>query len=153
MYKRQDIDQAIKRSLELIKPEVKHRNLKIEYHPGSMGSKIMANSIQIEQVLLNLLMNSIEALNNTTNTMGKIILQTQLLPDKTVETTISDNGPGIDSDIADKIFEAFKTSKSSGLGMGLAICRSIIEAHGGKLWVDLQQRNGALFGFNLPVLE
>ena len=148
-----DIDQAIKRSLELIKPEVKHRNLKIEYHPGSMGSKIMANSIQIEQVLLNLLMNSIEALNNTTNTMGKIILQTQLLPDKTVETTISDNGPGIDSDIADKIFEAFKTSKSSGLGMGLAICRSIIEAHGGKLWVDLQQRNGALFGFNLPVLE
>ena len=147
-----DIDQTIKRSLELLKPEVKRSNLKIEYHPGPMDCKIMANSIQIEQVLLNLLLNSIEAINCTKNTMGKIIIETHLLPDNTLETSVSDNGPGVAADIADKIFDAFKTSKSSGLGMGLAISRSIIEAHGGKLWVDLQQSNGALFGFKLPVI-
>jgi two-component system sensor kinase FixL len=114
---------------------------------------VKGNKIQIEQVLLNLLMNSIEALDNTKKTMGKIIIQTHLLPDNTVEITVSDNGPGIDRDITDKIFDAFETNKSTGLGMGLAISRSIIEKHGGKLWTDLQQRNGALFGFNLPVSE
>jgi PAS domain S-box-containing protein len=148
-----DVDQTIKNSLELVKPEVKHRNLNIEYHPVSKGCKVKGNKIQIEQVLLNLLMNSIEALDNTKKTMGKIIIQTHLLPDNTVEITVSDNGPGIDRDIADKIFDAFETNKSTGLGMGLAISRSIIEKHGGKLWTDLQQRNGALFGFNLPVSE
>ena len=113
----------------------------------------MANMVQIEQVLLNLIMNSMDALNNTTNPDGKIIIQTNLLPDRTIETTVSDNGPGIDANIAETIFNAFKTNKTSGLGMGLAISRSIIESHGGKLWVDLQRGNGALFGFKLPIYE
>jgi two-component system sensor kinase FixL len=75
------------------------------------------------------------------------------LPNETIETTVTDNGPGIDADMAGRMFSPFQTSKSSGMGMGLSISRSIVEAHGGKLWADVQRRYGALFGFNLPVSE
>jgi two-component system sensor kinase FixL len=75
------------------------------------------------------------------------------LPDETIETTVTDSGPGIDADMAGRMFNPFQTSRSSGMGMGLTISRSIIEAHGGKLWADVQRSNGALFGFNLPVCE
>ena len=70
-----------------------------------------------------------------------------------IETTVTDNGPGIDADMVEKMFNPFQTSKSSGMGMGLSISRSIVEENGGKLWADVQRANGALFGFNLPVCE
>jgi two-component system sensor kinase FixL len=80
-------------------------------------------------------------------------VQTRLLLNESIETTVIDNGPGIDADMADKMFNPFQTSKPSGMGMGLSISRTIVEAHGGKLWADVQHGNGALFGFNLPVCE
>ena len=66
---------------------------------------------------------------------------------------MTENGPGIDADMADKIFHPFQTSKSSGMGMGLSISRSIIQAHGGELWVDNDYPDGALLGFSLPVSD
>ena len=80
-------------------------------------------------------------------------MQTRLLPNETIETTVTDDGPGIDADMADRMFNPFQTSKSSGMGMGLSISRSIVEEYGGKLWADVHRENGALFGFNLPVGE
>ena len=80
-------------------------------------------------------------------------MQTRLLPNETMETTVTDNGPGIDANMADKIFNPFQTSKSSGMGMGLSISRTIVEEHGGNICADVQRENGALFGFNLPVCE
>jgi len=80
-------------------------------------------------------------------------VHTRLLPNEAIETTVTDNGPGIDADIAGRMFSPFQTGKSSGMGMGLSISRSIVEAHGGKLWADVQRPNGALFGFNLPLSE
>jgi len=66
--------------------------------------------------------------------------------------TVADNGPGIDAAIVDVIFDPFQTSKKTGMGFGLSLSRSIIEVHGGKLWLDKSYRNGALFGFELPVI-
>jgi len=133
---------------------MKNGHVKIEHHPGvPRGFKVMANKVQIEQILINLALNSLEAIKGSGKPTGNIIVQTRLSPNETIETTVTDNGPGIDADMAGRMFSPFQTSKSSGMGMGLSISRSIVEAHGGKLWADVQRRYGALFGFNLPVSE
>jgi PAS domain S-box-containing protein len=148
-----DLDQVIKEMIDFIKPEMKNGHVKIEHQPGAQGCKIMANKVQVEQVLVNLVMNSLEAIRGSGKTRGNIIVQTRLLPNETIETTVTDNGPGIDVDMADRMFNPFQTSKSQGMGMGLSISRSIVEEYGGKLWADVQRENGALFGFNLPVCK
>ena len=149
-----DLDQLIAGTIDFLTPELKNGHVTIEYHPGAPRScRVMANKVQIEQVLVNLVMNSLEAIQGSEKTTGHIIVQTRLLPNKAIETTVTDSGPGIDTDMAGRMFNPFQTSKSSGMGMGLSISRSIIEAHGGKLWADVQHRNGALFGFNLPLSE
>jgi two-component system sensor kinase FixL len=70
-----------------------------------------------------------------------------------IEVTVSDNGPGIGEEMVDRLFHPFQTNKETGMGMGLSISRSIIEAHGGKLWAGMAPTNGAVFGFNLPLAE
>ena len=148
-----DIDQLIEGAIDLVKPELKNGHVKIAHLPGAGGCKVMANKIQIEQVLVNLVLNSLQAINSSENATGNIIVQTRLQPNEMIETTVADDGPGIDTDIVDKMFYPFQTSKSSGMGMGLSISRSIVEEHGGKLWADVQRENGAQFGFNLPVCK
>jgi two-component system sensor kinase FixL len=76
---------------------------------------------------------------------------TALTQDDSMECTVTDNGPGIAAGMADQLFKPFKSNKVSGMGVGLSICRSIIEAHGGKIWVDPARENGARFGFSLPL--
>jgi two-component system sensor kinase FixL len=70
-----------------------------------------------------------------------------------IQVSVTDNGPGIDATMADKIFDQFQTSKKAGMGIGLSLSRSIIEIHGGKLWLDKTHQNGAAFSFELPVVE
>jgi two-component system sensor kinase FixL len=109
--------------------------------------------VQIEQVLVNMVMNSVEAIEEARTTGGKVVLRTRLLEDDSVEVTVTDDGPGVDPDMFERMFNSFQTSKASGMGMGLSISRSIIEAHGGKIWADGQRRDGAVFGFRLPLCE
>jgi len=146
-----DIDRIIEGVIEFIQPELKNGNVNVEHHSGARGCKVMANKVQIEQVLVNLLMNSLEAINGSKKTTGHISVQTRLLPNESIETTVTDNGSGIAADMTDRMFDPFQTSKSSGMGMGLSISRSIIEEHGGKIWTDAQHHSGAIFGFNLPI--
>ena len=145
-----DIDPLIESVIDLIKPDLKNGHIRLEHHSGNRGCKVLANRVQIEQVLVNLVMNSLEAIKDSGQTGGKIVIQTRLLPDDGIETTVTDNGPGIAADMAGKLFNPYQTSKPSGMGMGLSISRSIIEDHDGKLWVDEQVLNGASFGFSLP---
>ena len=148
-----DLDRVIVGMIDFISPELKHGHAKIAHLPGARGSKVMADKVQIEQVLVNLVLNSLEAINGSGGKAGNIIVQTRLLPNEMIETTVADDGPGIDAGIADRMFDPFQTSKSSGMGMGLSISRSIIEEYEGKLWADVRRENGALFGFNLPVCK
>jgi C4-dicarboxylate-specific signal transduction histidine kinase len=148
-----DLDQVVAGMLGFIKPEMSNGDVKLEHLPGAHGHKVMANKVQIEQVLVNLVRNSLEAIQGSGKARGKIVIQSRLLSDEAVETTVTDNGPGIDADMADKIFHPFQTSKSSGMGMGLSISRSIIQAHDGELWVASSYQDGALIGFNLPVYD
>ena len=125
----------------------------LERRLGSQGRKVMANKVQIEQVLVNMVMNSVEAIQGARTTGGEIVLRTCLLEGGAVEVTVTDDGPGIDSGMFENLFNSFQTSKASGMGMGLSISRSIIEAHGGKIWADRKRHNGAVFGFSLPLCE
>ncbi|MGD2055675.1 MAG: PAS domain S-box protein [Gammaproteobacteria bacterium] len=148
-----DLDRVIEDLSVLLGSELRSANVGLEHHPGCQGRRVMANKVHIEQVLVNLVMNSIEAVQGAQADGGKIILQTRLLPDKAVEVTVTDDGPGIDAGMIDRMFDPFQTSKTAGMGMGLSISRSIIEAHGGNIWADRQHRRGAQFGFSLSVCE
>ncbi len=144
------IDQIVQAIDSLIDADLRHVNVKIEKHLCGDRCKVLANKVQIEQVLINLVRNSLEAITIGEITAGKIVLQTRLLPNDSIEVTVADNGPGINADMVDKLFHPFHSNKASGMGMGLSISRSIIEAHGGKLWADPRRPNGAVFGFHLP---
>jgi PAS domain S-box-containing protein len=143
--------QVIRGIIIFLKHEVQESDVIIEFYPGCQTCKVTADRIQIDQVLINMVRNSLEAIGHAKITEGQVVLQTRLLPNDSIEVTVTDNGPGIDAEMVGKLFHPFQTSKETGMGIGLSLSRRIIETHGGKLWVDREYQNGALFGFELPV--
>ena len=148
-----DIDLLIYKLVKFVSWQIQKSGIEIEIITGGHGHNVLANKIQIEQVVLNLLMNSMEAIEDAEIDKAKLVLQTRIKHDNVVELTVTDNGPGIDASILDLAFDPFQTSKIKGMGLGLSICRSIIETHGGKLWIDEKYQDGARLGFDLPVYE
>lgn len=146
-----DLDQVIEDLKILLSPELKSTNVKLEHHLGSQGRKVLANRVQIEQVLVNLVRNSVEAIQGMRTNGGVVIVKTRMLAGEFIEVTVADTGPGIEAGMIEKMFNPFQTSKASGMGMGLSISRTIIEAHDGNIWVDKDYQNGALLGLRLPV--
>jgi PAS domain S-box-containing protein len=146
-----NIDEVIRALNVLLSSELKSTNVTLENDLDCRGCMVKANTVQIEQVLVNLVRNSFEAIKNMSTNGGVVSLKTRVAGNEFVEVTVADTGPGIEPGMTEKLFNPFETSKTSGLGMGLPISRTIIEAHGGKLWVDKDYENGALFGFKLPI--
>jgi two-component system sensor kinase FixL len=146
-----DIDKLIRGVMVFLEWELRNSHVKIDFNHCGHDCRIMADKVQIEQVLLNLVRNSLEAIQNADVKEGHVLLKTHVLPGHLIELTVSDNGPGIEEAMFDKLFNPFQTNKGTGMGMGLSISRSIIEAHGGKLWARKAPANGAVFGFSLPL--
>ena len=111
---------------------------------------IMGDRIQLQQVILNLVVNAMDAMANSPSDSRKISFRTSRV-DNFAELSISDTGPGIPEDRLKKVFEPFFTSKAEGMGMGLSIARSIVEAHNGRVWAANQPGGGALFRLRLPL--
>jgi signal transduction histidine kinase len=107
----------------------------------------VADRVQLQQVLMNLMLNGIEAMKDTG---GVLTVTSQLREDGEIEIAVKDIGPGLPVDSADQIFDAFFTTKPQGSGMGLAISKSIVESHGGRIWADGNGGRGATFHFTLP---
>ena len=114
---------------------------------------ILGDRVQLQQVILNLIMNAIEAMSEVREGSRKLLISTSEVESGGVLVAVSDTGPGLPPANLARIFEAFYTTKSSGLGMGLSICRSIVEAHGGRLWATPNESNGAIFRVMLPIGE
>ena len=113
---------------------------------------VHGDRIQLQQVVLNLILNAVEAMGSVEAGARELVISTK--QDHTgVRVAVRDSGPGIDPAHLERVFEAFYTTKSSGVGMGLSICRSIIDAHGGRLWADANEPRGAVFQFTLPCGE
>jgi hypothetical protein len=110
--------------------------------------KVTADRVQLQQVLMNLMLNSIEAMKDTG---GVLTMSSQLREDGQIQISIHDTGPGLSLGNADQIFDAFFTTKPQGSGMGLAISKSIVESHGGRIWANGNGGRGATFHFALPV--
>ena len=110
---------------------------------------VEGDRVQFQQVVLNLILNAVEAMGSVEAGARDLLISTE--EDHTgVLVAVRDSGPGIDPTHLERVFEAFYTTKSGGVGMGLAICRSIIDAHGGRLWADANEPRGAVFQFTLP---
>jgi signal transduction histidine kinase len=106
--------------------------------------------VQIEQVVVNLLQNAIDSIVETRNGTGEIVVETELVGEA-IQVAIRDTGTGLPEGAEEKLFEPYFTTKPDGLGMGLSISRSIIEAHGGSLWAEPNATGGMTFLFRLPV--
>ena len=144
------LDELIQLVIDFISWERRDSDIQVTFHPGTSSREVLIDKIQIEQVLINLIRNSIEAIRDAAISGGQVDIATRLAGEDMVEVSVADNGPGIDPTLADSLFEPYQTSKETGLGMGLSISRSIIEAHNGKLWADRQRQQGALFCISIP---
>ena len=106
--------------------------------------------VQLRQVILNLIINAIEAMGGSNEAPRDLLVSSEKAEPGGVLVAVRDSGPGLAPDNRERLFEAFYTTKASGMGMGLSICRSIIEAHGGRLWAEANEPRGAVFQFNVP---
>jgi PAS domain S-box-containing protein len=131
----------------LIADEAARRRVRVDIEVESDLPLIAFDRVQIQQVLINLIRNGMDAMEETEK--ERVLGVRTRLMDDVIQTAISDRGPGIA--FPDKIFEPFFTTKEQGMGMGLAICRSIVESHGGRLWAEKAEPRGAKFVFTLPV--
>jgi C4-dicarboxylate-specific signal transduction histidine kinase len=111
---------------------------------------VEADRVQLQQVLLNLIINALEAMGAANEGPRELLISTGTIESSGVLVAVQDSGPGLEAAMLERVFESFYTTKPTGLGMGLSICRSIIEAHGGRLWASMNQRRGATFQFMLP---
>ena len=112
---------------------------------------MLADKIQVQQVILNLMRNAIEAMHEATR--RELTISTAELPNEMVEVSVADTGPGIAPEIAAQLFHPFVTTKPQGMGVGLSISRTIVEAHGGKLWAEPNPGGGTIFRLTLKVLS
>ena len=146
-------DRLIRDVVKFLEWELDKSGVEVELDLNAGHCTVRVDKVEIEQVMINLIKNSIDAISGSNIERGRLVIGTNLLPDDVLEVTVTDNGPGIDESEAGVVFDRFMTSKQSGMGMGLPISRSIIESHGGKLWLDEGYHGGARFGFRLPGCE
>jgi signal transduction histidine kinase len=147
-----DLNAAINEVLVLAQ-SVTHRN-RVSAQPRLADGllPVLGDRIQLQQVLLNLILNAAEAMGAADVGARELVISTEQ-DQAGALVAVRDSGPGIDPAHLDRVFDAFYTTKSSGTGMGLSICRSIIEAHGGKLWAEANEPRGAVFQFTLPAIQ
>jgi signal transduction histidine kinase len=145
-----DVNEIIRGALESMSSELADRNVEPRAELISELPHVYGNRSQLQEVVLNLLVNALEAMGTTYNRNRVLRVRTELRGN-TVAVLVQDSGPGIDKDRLDSIFTAFISTKPHGMGLGLAICRMIIDYHGGKLVALSDGRDGASFEFVLPI--
>ncbi|HEY4736256.1 MAG TPA: MASE1 domain-containing protein [Xanthobacteraceae bacterium] len=145
-----DIRDLISEVLALVHGELDSQrvSLQVELHPEL--PRVMADRVQLQQVLLNLIMNAVEAMSSVENRERSLLVKSDFHGKRDVLITVEDSGPGLDPKDTVRIFDAFFTTKSHGMGLGLSVCQSIIESHGGRLWASTRRPHGSVFCFQLP---
>jgi signal transduction histidine kinase len=147
-----DLNALIYDAVDLCISELKQNDIKLTFELEDNLPPIYVDQIQIEQVLINLIRNSVDALKNLPAKQERqLIIHTHLTPNSNIQVRVKDNGSGLDQEQQQKILTPFYTTKADGMGMGLSISRSIIEAHKGTLHFNSQHGKGTTFYFTLPV--
>jgi two-component system sensor kinase FixL len=145
-----DINDAIKDVAGLVQGELQRHNVRLRLDLNDRLRLAVGDRVQLQQVLLNLMMNGVEAMASSDTSLRELVVRSLPQEDGRVQVAVQDTGVGLDPDL-DNLFQAFYTTKPNGMGMGLSICRSIIEAHDGELWASPNKGMGATFHFTIPL--
>jgi PAS domain S-box-containing protein len=147
---RLDVNEAIGEVIALVQGELLKNHVSVQMRLADEVPPVMADRVQLQQVMMNLIVNAIEAMADVSEAERDLLVSTESRSAGLL-VTVADSGPGIPPEERTRIFESFITTKEGGVGIGLSICRSIIEGHGGRLWADANQPHGAALHFTLPV--
>jgi len=146
-----DVNEFVLEVIDLTHGEMVGNSVRVGVELAGNLPNVPGDRIQLQQVMLNLIANAIEAMRPIKDRRRELVIATDKF-DNAVRVAVRDNGPGIDSQTGQHLFNAFSSTKPEGMGMGLAISRSIIEAHGGRLWTETNDESGATFRFTLPIV-
>jgi PAS domain S-box-containing protein len=150
---RLDMNVMICNIIDLSRGEAVKHGVSVVTELAGPSPVVEGDSVQLQQVLLNLIVNALEAMGSTNERPRELLISTAKVEVSGVLVAVQDSGPGLNAATLDRVFDSFYTTKPAGLGLGLSICRSIIEAHGGRLWASTNPRRGATFQFTLPGAE
>ena len=145
-----DINEAIQEVSVLTQGEADKHGVSLRTQLAPRLAHVEGDRLQLQQVVLNLTVNAIQAMSATDGGPRELLICTESIGSEGVRVGVRDTGPGLSAESLPRLFEPFYTTKAGGMGMGLVICRSIIEAHGGRLWATACEPRGALFQFTLP---
>jgi PAS domain S-box-containing protein len=146
-----DINDVVRESISLVQRELTSHLVSLRMELAPALPTVLGDRVQLQQVMINLVMNGVEAMQPVTDRPRELAIRSRQDETRQVFVSVTDCGVGISAENTDRLFNAFFTTKSSGMGMGLSICRSIMEAHGGRLWTTANVPHGATFQFTLPV--
>jgi PAS domain S-box-containing protein len=147
---RVEINEAVLEIVELIRREIAKNTISVQMQLAESLPAVKGDRVQLQQVILNLLINAVEAMSGMSEGSRELLISTRETESEGVLVAVRDSGPGLAPESIDQLFESFYTTKPDGLGMGLSICHSIIEAHQGRLWATANVPRGAVFQFTLP---
>jgi signal transduction histidine kinase len=145
-----DVNDVVRETIPLVQRELISHRVSLRTELAPVLPMILGDRVQLQQVIINLVMNGIEAMQPVTDRPRELVIRSGR-DEAQVLASVTDRGVGISAEDAERLFEPFFTTKSSGMGMGLSICRSILEAHGGRLWATANVPHGATFQFTVPV--
>jgi C4-dicarboxylate-specific signal transduction histidine kinase len=145
-----DINDTIQEVLALTRTDLRRHGVLLDLTLSTADRQVFGDRVLLQQVLLNLIMNGIEAMSAVTDHPKVLAIISEPVAAGEMQVAVEDAGTGLDPATADRIFEPFFTTKSYGMGMGLSICRSIIDAHGGRFWVSPRVPRGTVFRFTVP---
>jgi C4-dicarboxylate-specific signal transduction histidine kinase len=146
-----NLNQAIRDVATLTRREVEQSGVALVLQLGPGLPKVIADRVQLQQVILNLVVNAVEAMRDQKE--RREIRITSVADEHALRVSVADSGPGLHPGTAHRVFDAFFSRKPDGMGMGLAISRSIVESHGGRVWTSANDPRGAVFHFSLPAMR
>ena len=145
-----DIADAILEVLAIVRREARRRRVELSFMPDPNLPRVVGDRVHLQQVVLNLVLNAMDAMADTHVRARRVLIHATRRPEGDLEVAVRDFGHGIPGDGVARLFQSFYTTKEQGMGLGLSICRSIVEAHGGRIWAE-SSAQGATFRFTLPV--
>jgi C4-dicarboxylate-specific signal transduction histidine kinase len=151
---RLEVNETIVEVIELVWSDILEKGVTVRTDLADRLPPIQGDRVQFQQVILNLIINSVQAMSSVSDRKRELVIATGLLePGEAVQVDVRDSGPGLSVENIERLFQPFYTTKPDGMGMGLSICREIIEDHGGRLWASANVPCGATFRFTLPLVR